>query len=236
MPTASRKDTETTSLDYVWCEGVKDYVCIYDLCTCKPEQDLYQPTSLQLEMKVCKKNDSLVTLNFNNPTTSFSTRCDVVYKTLLRDCRKYFADKFEVKKIKRSKETNSLNNEIDEFVNAEFQEYDDQMQKDIKFYIWWLIYPKEMFTSRVGVYDEDCNVLKGNERSKKVRKIKELHNYLYSFSMEKCEKFFEIVALRKIFKHYISIINERIPLSPTMQKNREVYMAAINILINKIIE
>ena len=236
LPTTSRKDTEATYNDYVWYEGANNYINIHDLCLCKPASDLIQPTNVQLEMKMSKRGDSLATLHFNNPTNSFSTRCDVVYKTMLRDCRKYFADKFGVKKIKRSKMINDLGNQIDDFVTDHFSEYDSHMQKEIKFYIWCLIYPKEILASRIGVFDEDSNVLKGNERSKKVRKIKELHNYLYSFSMEKCEKFFEIIPLRKIFLYYISIISERIALSPTMQKNRDVYMAAINILINNILE
>ena len=190
MPTALKKDTETTTNDYVWCEELMKYVHILDLWICKSDKNLLQPTSLKLEMKVCKKNGSHVTLYFNNPTASFSTRWDVIYKTLLRDCRKYYADRFEMKKFKRSRQTNCLNREIEEFVISNFSEYNDHMQNEIKFYILWLIYPKEMVSNRVGVYDEDFNMLKGNERSKKIKKIKELHNYLYNFSMEKCEKFF----------------------------------------------
>ena len=110
------------------------------------------------------------------------------------------------------------------------------MQKEIKFYIYCLIYPKEMIATRIEVYDEEVNLLKRSKRLFRLRKIKELHDFLYRFSMEKLKKFFEIPPLRIIFKYYISFIDERISLSQTLLKNKEVYKAAINILNNKVLQ
>ena len=92
-----------------------------------------------------------------------------------------------------------------------------------------------MIATRIGVYDEEVNLLKGNKKSLRLRKIKELHDFLYWFSMNKLKNFFEIAPLRIIFKYYISFIDERISLSHTLFKNKEVYKAAINILNNKVL-
>ena len=98
-----------------WFEGINEFLYMYDMCVCKPSQN-----GLQLEMKSKKNEDSSVTLHFNNPTTSLSTRCDVIYKGLLRDCRKFFSDKFESRQFRKSKSLNSLDKKIDDFVSSCF--------------------------------------------------------------------------------------------------------------------
>ena len=188
----------------------------------------------KVELRVSKNGHPITSLHFNNPTDSFATRCDVIYKTLLRDCRKFFTDKFQVKMIKKSKNPQKLERELDEFVEINFSELSSRMIKEVKFYLGWLVYPKELVTNRAGLYDEKSNAIKGNERSKKVKKIKELHTFLYNFSMEKCEKFFENEALWKIFVHYIERIDERIKISSTMENNKDVYMAALGLIMKKI--
>lgn len=62
-------------------------------------------------------NTSMVnSLHFNNPTDKLATRCDVIYKTLLRDCRKYFVEVFSSRfGNKRMKENQTLLEGIREF-------------------------------------------------------------------------------------------------------------------------
>lgn len=169
-------------------------------------------------------------LHFNNPGETFATRCDVIYKTLLRDCRKYFTDSFKMKSMRKAKKLSKLGRILDDFVNINFAKYDDNTRADIRFYLGCLVYPKEMISTRIGLYDENCKILKGNERAKKVRKIKELHNFLYNFSMEKCEKFFSNSSLCIIFKYYMGVCLDRIDTSPTMSKNKEVYWSALKLI------
>ena len=188
----------------------------------------------KIELRVSKNGHPITSLHFNNPTDSFATRCDVIYKTLLRDWRKYFTDKFQVKMIKKNKNPQKLEKELDEFVELHFWKLSPKMIKDVKFYLGCLVYPKELVSNRAGLYDENSNSIKGSERSKKIKKIKELHTFLYNFSLEKWEKFFENEALWKIFLHYIQMIEDRIKNSSTMNNNREVYMAALKLIMAKI--
>ena len=80
----------------------------------------------------------------------------------------------------------------------------------------------------------DTKALNNSERAKKVRQVKELHSYLYNFSMEKCEKFFESVPLCILFKEYLMHSKSRIEESCTMSKNEQVYHSALKLILIKI--
>ena len=54
-------------------------------------------------------------LHFNNPTENLATRCDVVYKTLLRDCRKYYCDIFMVNINRKYKKMPDVIKNINEY-------------------------------------------------------------------------------------------------------------------------
>lgn len=188
----------------------------------------------KIELKYTKREKPPTQLHFNNPTPSFSTRWDVIYKTLLRDCRKYFTECFQMKSMRKAKKLSKLAAILDRFVEETFTKHSKWVRREILFYLGCLVYPKEMISSRVGLYDEEGRILKGKERANKVKRIKELHNFLYNFSMEKWEKFFENPYLCIVFQAYISGDPKRIETNSTMNKNRLVYRGAIDLIDRKI--
>ena len=188
----------------------------------------------KLELRYTKRDKPPTQLHFNNPTDTFATRCDVIYKTLLRDCRKYFTECFQMKSMRKAKKLSKLGTILESFVETYFTVHSQPVKREILFYLGCLVYPKEMITSRVGLYDENGKILKGTERAKKVKKIRELHNFLYNFSMEKCEMFFENPYLCIIFRAYINGSPTRIETNSTMSKNSRVYRGAIDLLNVKI--
>lgn len=75
---------------------------------------------------------------------------------------------------------------------------------------------------------------RNNNKAKRTRKIRELHDYLYAFSMEKCEKFFSNPTLCILFTHYMRSVMDRIEDGSTMTKNKTVYYNALKLILNKI--
>lgn len=173
-------------------------------------------------------------LQFSNPSSSFATRCDVVYKTLLRDCRKYFTDALQMKNMRKSKKLSNIGRILDEFVRSKFSNYNESSIHQLKFYLGWLVYPKEMISSKIGLVDEDNKMLKGSERNTQIKRIRDLHTFLYNFSMQRWEEFFEIVPLALLFKEYNESIEERFMISNTMNRNREAYETALGLIKAKI--
>ena len=87
-------------------------------------------TSKESEIVRCPKE-----LQFINSGTSLATRCDVVYKTLLRDCRKYFADSLQMRDMRKSKKLYRLAKTLDEFVRSRFEGFDEKDIYELKFYL-----------------------------------------------------------------------------------------------------
>ncbi|CAI2382345.1 unnamed protein product [Moneuplotes crassus] len=195
------------------------------------EEDKRNPMQLKLKPKYA---GSLATLQFRNPTDSFSTRCDVVYKTLLRDCRRYFYDCFQMKTMRKNKRVYHLSKTLAVFVDKKFDSpnFTEEFRRQIEFCLGCLVYPKEMTNSKVAIYGEEGQVIKGQERAKKLRKVKELHSYLYNFSMDKCEKFFKNPYLSAIFEEYLKSFTERATQIETIRKNYEIYQAAVGLIRN----
>lgn len=171
------------------------------------------------------------TLHFNNPTDNFSTRCDVIYKTLLRDCRKFYTEKLNVKSGKKGWKSSQNSTAFERYIETAFGDYSKETVTEIKFYLSWLTFPKHAFASGQDSFFSEA----GEDMSQARRKIvRELHVYLYNFSMEKWEKFFSSKVLGIIFKNYIRNAKSRIEESPTMQKNMDVYHSALKLILNKI--
>jgi hypothetical protein len=171
------------------------------------------------------------TLHFNNPTDNFSTRCDVIYKTLLRDCRKYYTEKLNFKCVKKGSKSAQKSQTFERYIEHAFGEYSNETIAEIKFYLNWFTFPKQIMVSSCEPFLREA----GEDMSQARRKIvREFHVYLYNFSMEKCEKFFSNRVLSIIFKDYILNAKSRIEESPTMQKNIEVYHSALKLILNKI--
>ena len=92
--------------------------------------------SIKSVPKIAKnKNSGSPHLQFSNPSNSFATRCDVVYKTLLRDCRKYFTDALQMKNMRKSKKLSNIGRVLDEFVRNRFEQYSEDSIHQLKFYL-----------------------------------------------------------------------------------------------------
>ena len=139
---------------------------------------------LKLRLK-SKSGGNLPFLQFRNPTPSFSTRCDVIYKTLLRDCKRYFFEIFQMRKLRKHKRIYYLSKTLTNYVNQRFEHLSDEVKNELKIHIGCLVYPKEMASSKVIIHDASGSPIRGSERAKKLKKIKEIHTILYNFSMEK---------------------------------------------------
>ena len=192
-------------------------------------------TSIKSAPKIIKnENSESPRLQFSNPSNKFATRCDVVYKTLLRDCRKYFTDALQMKSMRKSKKLSNIGRILDEFVRNRFEQYNEDSIHQLKFYLGWLVYPKEMISSKVGLIDQNNELLRGAERNAQIKRIRYLHTFLYNFSMQRWEEFFEIVPLALLFKEYLKNIEERILVSDTMSRNRSTYEIALDLVDAKI--
>ena len=202
-----------------------------------PQPKIKMSDKLQLKLKLKPNNVNGVSgLQFSNPTSSFATRCDVIYKTLLRDCRRYFYDCFQMRKMRRNKRVYHLSKTLNNFVTENFSEHPKELRRELEFYLGCLVYPKEMTSAKVSIYDHNNKVIRGSERTQKVRKVKELHNILYRFSMDKCDKFFNNEYLAMIFKEYIKDFSERIEENKTLKANRDVYLAAVELIQPRLLQ
>lgn len=80
---------------------------------------------------------------------------------------------------------------------------------------------------RTDAYDEEIDF----QNPQNVEKAKDLHSYLYSFSLEKCEKFFNNYSLCVIFLEYMSAFPERMNDNPTLSKCKDVYCNAMKLIL-----
>ena len=191
--------------------------------------------SIKSVPKIAKnENSGSPHLQFSNPSNSFATRCDVVYKTLLRDCRKYFTDVLQMKSMRKSKKLSNIGRVLDEFVRNRFEQYNEDSIHQLKFYLGWLVYPKEMISSKIGLVDENNELLRGAEKNAQIKRIRDLHTFLYNFSMQRWEEFFEITPLALLFKEYLKSIEERVLVSSSMSRNRVAYDIALDLVDAKI--
>ena len=192
--------------------------------------DFINKMPLSVEMPY-KSHTSLL---FNNPKGILATRCDVIYKTLLRDCRKYYTNFFHFKKMSKEEKVAYISKTLDEFVTKEFPTCSFELQKEIKNYLVCFVYPRNALCTQIILKDKFLKELETNLRSKRVAKIRELHGILYKFSMEKCDYFFRDKISCIIFKHYMKGFKERLLESETMQKNQSVYFSALKLIQEKI--
>jgi hypothetical protein len=185
-------------------------------------------------MAKTKNGEGLPTLQFNNSTTSLSTRCDVVYKTLLRDCRRYYNDKFQVKKMHKNKRAFYLTKTLKKFVDENFSNRSTDDKRELEFYLGSLVNPKEMMDSEVTLYGSNGQVLKGTERTQKLKKVIRVYAVLYNYSMDKCENFFDNKFLSMLFQNYAQDFEQRIAICSTIENNQDVYRSTLSLIGRRI--
>lgn len=87
-----------------------------------------------------------------------------------------------------------------------------------------------MASNKVKIYGPDSQVLRGAERKRKLQKIKDVHEMLYNFSMDKCESFFDNRFLSMIFQNYVQDFDERVASVPTIENNQDVYRSSLALI------
>jgi hypothetical protein len=80
---------------------------------------------------------------------------------------------------------------------------------------------------RTDAYKEEIDF----QNPQDIEKAKDLHSYLYSFSLEKCEKFFSNYSLSIIFLEYMSAFPQRMDNNLTISKSKDVYYNAMKLIL-----
>lgn len=126
------------------------------------------------------------------------------------------------------------NDNLSAYVDKTFK-YESLSEKhDLDLTLCSLVYTKMKNLKHFKIYDENHQVISGPERYKRTRKASLLHNMLYKFTLEKCEKiFFADPYLRRFFLEYSKAFEDRWVSNPVIGNNKEVYRAAIEMVLQK---
>jgi len=135
---------------------------------------------------------------------------DVSYKTILRKCRKYYQQRFNLHtsflRNKKKEATGFYRDCIDKFIT---DHVDIKTNLNINFHMASLLYPQEMI-KRIESFVYPNGIK--NFTPKKVIKrkldshkghVEKLHDILYKFTHEKLDKFISVPELALLFMHYI---------------------------------
>ncbi|CAI2386205.1 unnamed protein product [Moneuplotes crassus] len=191
-----------------------------------PEGEFFQFLK-EFEVTIATDDGGKDCLHFNNPTVNLCTRCDVVYKTILRDCRKYFCELFVEKSGRRSRDLVYIFELIDDFVNRKFPDSATEAQDEMKFYLRCFVKHKMNSFNRSNIQLPQ----KYQGDSLQNSKAKRLHEILYKFSLEKLEEFFSNESLTKLFYQYMKHFQRRLEFSEVMKKSRNVYFSALKLIL-----
>ena len=172
-------------------------------------------------------------LAFENETGELSTRCDVVYKTILRDFRRFFLDNFKNFKLNQSQST-SIADALLQFTISLFSGKSLRECKEISIDLGCLLFPKEMTKEKEVMTEIERTNHFGVEKEENKNEIMRIHGFLYKFSIDKIEECFQNISLCILFLNYTDSTREdRIRSNPTMSKNSDTYLKARAILEDK---
>lgn len=149
--------------------------------------------------------------NFENQLdTSKKPRKDVSYKTILRKCRKFYQQRFNLHtgflRNKKKEATGFYRECIAKFIE---EHVDIKTNLNIHFHMAALLYPQEMI-KRIESFVYPNGIK--NFTPKKVIKrkldshkghVEKLHDILYKFTHEKLDKFISVPELALLFMYYI---------------------------------
>jgi len=172
-------------------------------------------------------------LAFENEGGDLATRWDVVYKTILRDFRRYFLDGYKAFNS-TYKERHGMEDSLLKYAIKLFPNMSVDQWKTISLDLGSLLFPKETA--------KDSHILKemerrnhfGWEKSDIVNQIMKIHGFLYKFSIDKIEECFQNFSLCQLFDLYAKETGiERISSNSTMSRNASIYLKARKILMSK---
>ena len=201
----------------------------------KAVENFSTPTKRK-SVKKSKDKLKLIRMNlaFDNEGGDLSTRCDVVYKTILRDFRRFFLDGF--KAFSNSvQEKHGIEDTLFRFVIQLLPNYSVNQCKTISLDLGCLLFPKELAKEKHVVAEMERRKHFNCKSNQIEDQIFRIHGFLYKFSIDKIEECFQNNSLCQLFEFYVNQTgDERISSNVTMSKNASIYLKARQILMNKV--
>lgn len=172
----------------------------------------------------------------NEDKDFLSTRCDVVYKTILRDFRRYYQEQFKSKsnlnyrnKSKQYKEC--LENYANEIIVENNLSTNDL--EELIFHMGWLIAPNDMVKFRICQRINSESLNKETKIIASERQVKQVHDWLYKFSIQKSMDLMKNNYYFSLFRiYYTKIQNGEIEMSETIRRNIDAYTNAFDMLLS----
>ena len=175
---------------------------------------------------------SKAVLTFDSANGELATRWDVVYKTILRDFRRFYLDDFKSSQYSETVKID-LGDSLLEYTKSVFKSEASSAQKAISISLGCLLFPKQIIKdSKLLKYLTLSNHFGGQGNDTK-NKIMQIHGFLYKFSIDKIEECFKNKSICSLFLHYIKEGKDRIRSNSTMNKYSAIYLKARKILEKK---
>jgi hypothetical protein len=135
-------------------------------------------------------------------------RKDIVFKSLLRRCRKYFQGNFDefwdYTKVKKRRNSGYFYEQVLKYVNENFE---NEGSSHVAFWMAALINPKD---AKDKFLPEHLKITL-EDKALKSSKIDEISDTLSKFTHNKMVSFFADKTLACFFKHYVSVAQDYIP-------------------------
>jgi len=229
-----RHDSFTIAKEEVAPEQQKLEVETSPVKRLEPEENKTKTEKTVKKLK-SKSKDFIAELAFDNEKGELATRCDVVYKTLLRDFRRFFLDSYKASKAEDDHDSD-LSSSLLRYTTSIFPEVSADAAKTLSLDLGCLLFPKEMRENKIIVGDLTSRNHFSEASEDLDAEIMKIHSYLYKFSIDKIEECFKNSSLCQLFLFYTKAGKDRILENITMKKNHSVYLKARGILEGKAIK
>lgn len=144
-------------------------------------------------------------------------RKDIVFKSLLRRCRKYFQADFDhfsnYTKLKKRRSDGYFYEQVNNYVQQKFE-----LVSNSKFSFYFAAFINSKVTKNqyikseiAKLYPERYSTFENNTRDKMQEEVEKIHDILYHFTYEKMILFFEYQELGYLFKHFANSTKQYIP-------------------------
>ena len=144
-----------------------------------------------------KSKCSKTELAFDNEGGELATRCDVVYKTILRDFRRFYLDDFKSSNCSIS---HGLGESIIDYTKSLFSlEESSSSLRLLSLELGCLLFPKEILKNEILFnYISNKNRIDFTPADVK-SKVTKIHGFLYKFSIDKVEECFQNKSMCRLF-------------------------------------
>lgn len=184
-----------------------------------------KPCDSSLASFVADEDESSIVLKDEKPkkkhrSTLFGTygRSDIVYKTILRKCRKHYLTAFNEStnyiKAKRNRKPQFLIEKLTQFVQATFPQIEEgsALEQEMIFFLGSVFYNKHM---------KKCY----HSNTKKKSEIDEIHSSLYKFTVQRLAFLEKYGAYNLVMKDFVTNHKDRLlEKSKTLEKAKNDFI------------